>query len=452
MDHRRYFDEAIETMGRKELDELIDERIRYTVRYAAENSPFYRQWFREHGIDPGQIENHEDLLKLPIISGKTIRENQPPNTPDFRFKSTDWRDIFTIHETSGTSGVPKSFFLTYPDWNRFAEKYARAFVSQGFGSGDVIVVCASYGMNVGANTMTLAAHKIGMTIIPEGKCTFPPRTLSAYQPTGIVGSVFKLLSLARRMKAEGLDPRESSLKRVIVGGEAFADESRDYVSEVWGCPAYNTYGSTEGTMCGECSQMAGLHVPEDMVHVDVYDPTMGQFVGEGECGRMVLTTLLPPGSKCGTLLLNYDTEDTTVVISREKCACGRTHMRIMNPQREAETSWVLGTPLNRVDIERGVFQRDNMEHLTGEFEAFIVNDEYDRPVIRVRVECADRGTCDVNRVRENILRSLFKWKPAFRKACDEGSMAIETDFLPAGALEFYQAKGRPKRLTDRRIT
>ena len=69
----------------------------------------------------------------------------------------------------------------------YAEKYARAFVSQNFGSGDRVVVCASYGMNVGANTMTLAAQRIGMTIIPEGKCTFPVRIIRNYRSNRYCG-------------------------------------------------------------------------------------------------------------------------------------------------------------------------------------------------------------------------------------------------------------------------
>src|SRR5690606_29359015 len=100
------------------------------------------------------------------------------------------------------------------------------------------------------------------------------------------------------------------------GGESFAEELRAYVEKLWGVPVYNTYGSTEGTMCGECHEKVGLHVPEDMVHLDVYNPQMEDFMVDGECGRMVLTTLLSPGDKTGTLLLNYDTEDTTVVVSR----------------------------------------------------------------------------------------------------------------------------------------
>ncbi|MCC7550287.1 MAG: coenzyme F390 synthetase [Methanobacterium sp.] len=444
-----YFRAEMETMPRDELDSIVDERIRYTVGYAAENSFFYRKWFQEHNINPADIREHEDLRELPIISGKTVRERQPPETEEFEFRCVDWDEIFTIHETSGTSGTPKSFFLTWDDWNRYAEKYARSFVSQNFGTDDKVVVCASYGMNVGANTMTLAAQKIGITIIPEGKCTFPVRIIKNYQPTGIVGSIFKLIRLARRMEKEGINPQESSIKRLITGGESFTEESRAYVEKLWGVPVYNTYGSTEGTMCGECHEKVGLHVPEDLVHLDVYDPQMEDFVAEGDCGRMVLTTLLPPGGKTGTILLNYDTEDTTVVVSREKCPCGRTHMRIMNPQREAETVWVLGSPFNRVDVEKGVFQPENMDYITGEYEAFLYGDG-EEVTLRVSMECYDPKKCEHELVQENFLKSFLEYKVALYEAYQDGSFNILFNFTGPEGLEFYKIKGRPRRLVDRR--
>ncbi|MDP3066929.1 MAG: coenzyme F390 synthetase [Methanobacteriaceae archaeon] len=444
-----YFNEEIETMPRDELDALVDERIKYTVQFAAKNSPFYRKWFRENNINPQDIRNHEDLRELPIISGKVMRERQPPETEEFEFKCTDWQDVYTIHETSGTSGVPKSFFLTWEDWQRYSEKYARSFVSQNFGPGDRVVVCASYGMNVGANTMTMAAQKIGMTIIPEGRCTFPVRIINHYNPTGIVGSIFKLLRLARRMESEGLKPQESSIKRLIAGGESFADESRAYLEEVWDVPVYNTYGSTEGTMCGECYQKVGLHVPEDMVHLDVYDPSMEKFVDDGECGSIVLTTLIPSGGKAGTLLLNYDTDDTTVVVSRDQCPCGRTHMRIMNPEREAETVWVAGSPFNRVNVEQGVFQRENMNYITGEYEAFLYGDDRET-TLRVSLECLDASRCDRELVKENFIKSFLQYKPLLSEAYQDGAFNLLFNFTEPGGLEFYRVKGRPKRLVDRR--
>lgn len=294
------------------------------------------------------------------------------------------------------------------------------------------------------------AQKIGMTIIPEGKCTFPVRIMKNYQPTGIVGSVFKLIRLARRMEKEGINPQKSSIKRLIAGGESFAEESRAYVEKLWDVPVYNTYGSTEGTMCGECHEKVGLHVTEDMVHLDVYNPQLEDFVVDGECGRIVLTTLLPPGGKTGTLLLNYDTEDITVVVSRDKCPCGRTHMRILNPEREAETVWVMGASFNRVDIEKGVFQEENMEYLNGEYEAFLYGDE-EEVTLRVSMECYDAQQGGLELVQENFLKSFLQYKPThISEAHLDGSFNIHFNFTGPGGLEFYKIRGRPKRLVDRR--
>lgn len=448
---KTYFNSEIETLERGELDSLIEERVKYTVKYAAENSPFYRKWFEKHGVKPEDIKTHEDLRELPVVSGQTIRENQPPKTEDFMFKSVGWNDVFTVHETSGTSGIPKSFFLTWGDWEQYAEKYARIFTSQNFGTGDRVVVCASYGMNVGANTMTLAARELGMTIIPEGKCTFPLRVIKTYRPTGIVGSVFKLLNLSRRMQAEGLDPKDSGISKLVVGGEAFAEESRTYLSEIWNCPVYNTYGSTEGTMCGECSDISGLHVPEDMIHLDVYDPSIQNFVPDGECGRVILSTLLPVGAKTGNLLLNYDTEDTSVVLTRKTCPCGRTHMKILTPQREAETFWIEGTPFNKVDIERGVFQRENMEYLTGEYEAFLYGGEdQGEVVLRLSLECEDLSVCETELIKENFIHAFLQFKPSLIRTYEENVLKILFNFTGPKGLELYKVKGRPKRLVDRR--
>jgi coenzyme F390 synthetase len=306
-------------------------------------------------------------------------------------------------------------------------------------------------MNVGANTMTIAAQRIGMGIIPMGKCSFDSRILVNYRPTAIVGSVFKLLRLVRRLKAEGVSPQDLAIDKLVAGGESFAEESRAYLADQWGCPVFNTYGSTEGTMCGECTQVNGLHVPEDIVHLDVYDPRMESFVRDGDCGRAVLTTLLPVGGKSGMILINYDTEDTTVVLSRERCGCGRTHMRIHNPQREAETAWIFGYSLNRVDIEAAVFQPENMDYLSGEYEAFIYDgDVRNEEILHIRVECMDPDHCDRHLVEDAIIRRFFRYKPGLSRAYDEGHLKIRIEYAKQGGLELHRLKGRPKRLADRR--
>lgn len=440
----------IEAMDRGDLDALSEERIRYTVQYAEEHSKFYRHWFASHGIRAADIKTHEDLLELPILSGRTIRAHQPPESREFGFLSAPLEEVFTIHETSGTTGVPKAFFLTWEDWARYAEKYARAFASQGLGHGDRLVVCTSYGMNVGGNTMTVAARRLRMTIIPTGKCTFPLRVITSYRPTAIVGSVFKLLRLADRLEAEGSDPRKSGLERLIVGGEAFAEEARTHLTERWGCPVYNTYGSTEGTMCGECQVQDGLHVPEDLVHLDLYDPGLQEFVPDGQSGRIVLSHLLPVGERSGMVLLNYDSEDTSAIVSRKRCACGRTHLRIRPPGRESDTVQIGQASLDRIEIERGVFQPDNMVELNGEYEAFLYSEGDRGAVLRIGVECRNSPACDREGISERILHTLLSNNRALGGAHAGGEFRIVFSFTQPGGLELHAIKGRPKRLVDRR--
>ena len=136
---------------------------------------------------------------------------------------------------------------------------------------------------------------------------------------------------------------------------------------------------------------------------------MKAFVFDGNCGRGVLTTLLPVGSKAGTLLLNYDTEDLISVVSQMPCACGRTHMRIVNPQREAETVRVFGNPINRVDVEAGVFQHDNMQFLNGEYEAFISGAESQNEIVmKVRVEAVDLNPADRRAIEDRFVERFLK--------------------------------------------
>jgi len=58
------------------------------------------------GSKPDEICEHEGLLALPVVSGHTLREHQPPTIPEFESIFTDWTNLFSIQETSGTSGMP----------------------------------------------------------------------------------------------------------------------------------------------------------------------------------------------------------------------------------------------------------------------------------------------------------------------------------------------------------
>ncbi|WP_292418856.1 hypothetical protein [Methanoregula sp.] len=151
------------------------------------------------------------------------------------------------------------------------------------------------------------------------------------------------------------------------------------------------------------------------------------------------------------LRIHCDTVERTVVISRGKGGCGRTHMQIYTPQREEETFWAHGTPMNRVDVERGVFQRENMEYLTGEYEAFLyAGDDQEKTLLRVSMECKDLSSCDREGVSERFRKSFYSWKPSLQKKQEENLFEIGFNFVPPKGLELSRLPGRPKRFVDRR--
>ena len=126
-------------------------------------------------------------------------------------------------------------------------------------------------------------------------------------------------------------------------------------------------------------------------------------------------------------------------------------MRIFNPQREAETAWIFGNALNRVDIESGVFQPENMEYLTGEFESFIYNGKSpDDVILQITVECFDPAQCNRRLVEEQLTGRFLKFKPGLASRFHDGNLKILIKFTGPGGLEQHNQKGRPKRLIDRR--
>ena len=127
-------------------------------------------------------------------------------------------------------------------------------------------------------------------------------------------------------------------------------------------------------------------------------------------------------------------------------------MRIVNPEREAETLWVFGNPFNRTDIEAAVFQTESMADVTGEYEAFVNDgDVPEKVVLRVNLECFDPAHCDRKLVEDRFVSRFLKYKSLIAEHYYDGSFQIEFNFTGPRGLDFYTLKGRPKRLVDRRV-
>jgi len=315
----------IETMQREELEKHQFRLLKETVKFCYENSRFYRQKFESAGIIPADIQKLDDIQKIPFTAKGDLRDNYP-----LGMLATNPSDIVEVHASSGTTGNPIVAAYTKNDMEVWQELMGRSLYTAGVRQKDVIHIAYGYGLFTGGLGFHYGAQKIGATIVPVGG-GMTQRQIKLMKDLGVtVLSCTPSFSvyLAETMIKEGGNPRKDlKLKMGLFGAEPWSERIRERIENALGIEAFDIYGLTE--LCGpgvsvECKEHKGLHVWEDHFLVETIDSETGEVLPPGEKGEIVFSTL----TKTGMPILRYRTRDISV-IETEKCACGRTHARMM---------------------------------------------------------------------------------------------------------------------------
>ena len=141
------------------------------------------------------------------------------------------------------------------------------------------------------------------------------------------------------MKEMGLSPEEIPLKAGIFGAEAWSEEMRHDIEKTLGIKAYDIYGLTELSGPGvafECCAQSGMHINEDHFLAEIIDPNTGEPLPDGTKGELVFTSL----DKKAFPLLRYRTRDVCM-LTREKCPCGRTHVKMAKPMGRTDDMLII---------------------------------------------------------------------------------------------------------------
>lgn len=318
-----YWDREIETMSREALEELQSQRLRETVQRVYERVPFYRQAFKEKGIEPGDIKSLADLSKLPFTVKNDLRDNYP-----YGLFAVPMGEIVRIHASSGTTGKPSVVGYTRRDIANWAELVARALVMAGGTKDDVVHVAYGYGLFTGGLGLHYGAELLGASVVPvSGGNT--ARQLMLLQDLGatiITCTPSYALYLAEEGEAAGIDFKNHPLRIGIFGAEPWTENMRAQLEEKLAISAFDIYGLSEVMGPGvsmECPAKCGSHIFEDHFIAEIIDPDTGETLPYGQEGELVLTTI----QKEGIPVIRYRTRDIST-LHPEKCACGRTHMRM----------------------------------------------------------------------------------------------------------------------------
>ena len=320
-----YFQPEIETASQDQIREWQNERLVKQVKHVYDNVQMYRERMDALGIKPEDIKGVEDLSKLPFTTKDDLRDQYP-----YGLLATPLSDCVRIQSTSGTTGRRVVAFYTRHDLDLWEECCARALVAAGGTKDDVVHVCYGYGLFTGGPGLNGGSHKLGSLTLPmsSGNTDRQIQFMTDLGSTILCCTPSYAAYLAESIIERGVKD-QIKLKAGIFGAEAWTEEMRHDIEKKLGIKAYDIYGLTEISGPGvsfECEEQTGMHINEDHFIAEVIDPNTGEVLPDGEKGELVFTSI----TKEAFPLLRYRTRDICI-LSRKKCSCGRTHVKMTKP-------------------------------------------------------------------------------------------------------------------------
>jgi len=431
----KYWNEKIETIPVPELRKYQLGRLKEQVKNCYENSKFYRLKFKKAGLKPESIKTLEDIQKIPFTVKNDLRDNYP-----FGMITVSQSDIVEIHASSGTTGNPIIGAYTKNDVDAWQELMARSIYTAGGRKGDVIHIAYGYGLFTGGIGFHYGAQKIEAAIVPisGGMTQRQIKLMKDLGSTILCCTPSFAVYLAETMIKVGVNPKKDLKLRIgLFGAEPWSDKIRERIEADLGIEAFDVYGLTE--LCGpgvsiECNQHKGLHIWEDHFFIETINPKTGEVLPPGKEGELVFTTL----TKTGIPMLRFRTRDISL-INTEKCACGRTHARMMRIRGRSDDMLIIrGVNVFPSQIELAVI---SFPELAAQYQIVV-----DRPgaldTFTVKVELTEQTyknkQLDPNELKREIQRRIQSIT----------GLSAEIEIVKYG--EIPRSEGKAKRVLDLR--
>ena len=431
----KYWNEKIETMPVKELRKYQLSKLKEQVKHCYDNNAFYKKKLDKAELKPESIKTLEDIQKIPFTVKTDLRDNYP-----FGMLAVKPNDIVEIHASSGTTGNPIIGAYTQNDVDAWQELMARSIYTTGGRKEDVIHIAYGYGLFTGGIGFHYGAQKIGTTIVPVsgGMTQRQIKLMKDLGATVLCCTPSFAVYLAETMAKAGVDPRKDLKLRIgLFGAEPWSEKIRERIQKELGLEAFDVYGLTE--LCGpgvsiECNEHKGLHIWEDHFIVETIDSETGVVLSPGEEGELVFTTL----TKTGIPMLRFRTRDISV-IETEKCACSRTHARMIRIRGRSDDMLIIrGVNVFPSQIEFAVM---NFPELAAQYQIVV-----DRPgaldTFAVKVELTEQA-----RKNKKLDKSALK-RNIQGKIHSITGLSAEIEIVKCG--EIPRSEGKAKRVLDLR--
>ena len=322
----KFWNREIETMSRDALAALQLKGLQKTLPRVW-GCDWWRDLLHKRGMsDPQDVKSLDDLRNLPFLTKEDFREAYP-----LKMSTVDRKELLEFHMSSGSTGTPVVMAYTKNDLNQWADTMARCFTMAGLEAGDTFQIMPTFGLFNGGFGCYHGCRKAGLFCVPasSGNTERQIKLMRDFRVKGFCSVVSYVPRIIEKLDADASGDHDiPSLRVGVFGSETFSDEMRKKIENRLHIECFDIYGMTEtggiGTTGQDCSAHAGIHVWDDYYITEVIDPATGKNVPDGEYGEVVFTSL----AREAMPIIRYRTHDISRIVSREKCACGRTHVRI----------------------------------------------------------------------------------------------------------------------------
>ncbi len=310
--------ERSQWLDRAGIEALQLDKLRRLLTVAHQHCPWHRRRLNDAGLRPDVLYSLSDLYRLPTMTKQDAAAHHDELV---------WRGVpggAFRYNTGGSSGQPLIFH--FGRWRQASDAAGRMRARRWWGvePGDpeVYLWGAPVELNKTDRIKTLRDRLINQLVL-NAFAMSPERmdgyldAMQAFRPRCVYGYASSLALLAAHARERGRRPRLPGLRVVCTTGEPLYEHQRTLISEVFGVPVANEFGSRDiGFTAHETPQGQVLLMSESLI-LEVLDAT-DRPVAAGELGEAVITGLCSDAQP----FIRYRTGDM-VRLSTEPDRAGR---------------------------------------------------------------------------------------------------------------------------------
>lgn len=323
--------EETEFSSREKIEEMVNERFLHILREAWEHVPFYRDRYQQYGLEPGDIKDVRDIVKLPVIDKEEVRSHLQEMISD-KYNPSQLMYL----TTSGSTGNPLGFYqpkaMVMIEWAYVMHIWKRA----GCMSSSSRLILRGKKLHDNTNGQPYFYDPLRRELscdvfqLTEKNLEIYCQAIEKFQPEFIHGYMSAIMILAKYVETRGL---KHHFHGILAVSETVYPDQRVYVEKVFETRVFSFYGHSERlVIAGECEKSSCYHVEPlygycELLNTQLKTDEVGEIVATG-----FLNETMP--------LIRYRTGDTASW-NHEICSCGRQSLRLNCVQGRWEQDFIV---------------------------------------------------------------------------------------------------------------